>query len=60
MVPVKIPLCGGDEEDVISRRSRRMLTSTKRPGVCRAPKRSYSRRLRKVARVALAGARGDD
>jgi hypothetical protein len=60
MVPVKIPLCGGDEEDVLSRRSRRMLRSLKRQGVCRAAKRSYSRRLRKVARVALAGARGDD
>jgi hypothetical protein len=50
--PSRIPARGGREEDVFSG-WRRVLCYTKRPHVCQRAKRSYSRRLRKLARILL-------
>lgn len=44
------PMKGGDEYDVFTS-WRRYCTSTKRPGVCRAAKRKYNRRLRQKVRL---------
>lgn len=56
--PKRIPARGGGEEDVFSG-WRRVLCYTSRPGVCREMKRSYNRRLRKLARRILKG-KSDD
>lgn len=48
---------GGDEWDVLTR-ARRVYKFTKRPGVCRAAKQKFNRRIRLEAKAALA--RGEE
>jgi hypothetical protein len=57
--PTRIPLRNGDEFDALCVRCRRILTWTKRPGACRAAKRSYARRLRHTVRLVLKAADGE-
>jgi hypothetical protein len=42
---------GGDEYDALSRKARRVLTL--RPGAIRAAKRSFNKRMRKMARATV-------
>jgi len=51
-VPKRIPLRGGTEMDVFTG-WRRMLCYTQRAGVCKDAKRTYSRRLRSIAKRIL-------
>lgn len=41
------PRKGGDEHDAFSRAARRILGSFKRPGVAKAAKRAFNRRVRR-------------
>ena len=50
--PPRIPAKGGREEDGISG-WRRVVCWTQRAGACRYAKRSYNRRLRRMARRIL-------
>ena len=47
MISKRIPLKGGGEQDVFSG-WRKVLCYTSRSGVCKAVKRQYSKRLRKL------------
>lgn len=49
--PARIPMKGGDESDILSRRARHLFKFTKRAGMCRAAKNSYIRRMRKIGRL---------
>lgn len=44
---------GGDEWDILTR-ARRVYKYTQRPGVCRATKKKFNRRVRREARAAIA------
>ena len=50
--PTRIPLAGGDEQDVFTR-ARRFYCYTQRPGVCARIKAKYNRRLRRIVRLIL-------
>lgn len=41
---------GGDEWDILTR-ARRVYKFTKRPGVCRATKQKFNRRIRREAKA---------
>lgn len=43
-----VPCRGGDEYDAFSRLCRRVHTSLQRPGVAKAAKRAFNRRVRKT------------
>lgn len=49
----RIPMKGGDEQDVFSR-WRKVLCYTSRPGVCKSVKRKYNKRFRKASKQSLA------
>jgi hypothetical protein len=51
--PARIPLKGGDEQDVFSQYARSVHCYTQRSGVCQAIKRKYNRRLRRIVRLVL-------
>jgi len=51
---------GGEEEDVFSRRWRRMLCNLQHAGACKKVKRRANRRYRRVTRVQLASREGDE
>ena len=42
-----IPMKGGDEYDLLSKKSRKVHMCASKPGVCRKAKRSYNRRVRR-------------
>lgn len=50
--PMRIPMKGGNESDILCRRARHLFKFTKRAGMCRAGKNSYARRFRKIGRLA--------
>lgn len=52
MVSQKIPMKGGDEQDVFSN-WRRVLCYTGRSGVCKAVKRRYNKRLRQAHKMEI-------
>lgn len=41
-----VPRRGGDEQDAFSMKARKLLCAFDRPGVARAAKRAYNRRVR--------------
>lgn len=45
---------GGDEFDALTR-TRRIYKYTKRPGVCRAAKQKFNRRMRQLAKARITG-----
>lgn len=51
MIPHRLPLKSGDEQDALSRRAKGYLRW--RPGERKAIKRGYQRRMRQIAREAL-------
>lgn len=51
----RIPLKGGDEYDAFSKHGRKALCYLNKPGICKAIKRKYNRRFRRLARVISQG-----